>query len=140
MYINLVMMNSNIDIIRATIVELAQEHKATGNDLDDFKDAELIEKEAEQLIVKYCEAKGYLVNGFPTEKKQLPEEELEEDYFCQERYQLYLDTLASQHEDVAELMWCYVSSFWEDQCESKEEYLQNLKDGLDSGVFYNVTI
>ena len=81
-----------------------------------------------------------MVNGFPTEKKQLPEEELEEDYFCQERYQLYLDTLATQHEDVADLMWCYVSSFWEDQCESKEEYIQNLKDGLDSGVFYDVTI
>jgi len=134
------MMNSNIDIIRATIVELAQVHKATGDDLDDFKDAELIEKDAEQLIVKYCEAKGYLVNGFPTEKKQLPEEELEEDYFCQELYQLYLDTLAIQYEDVADLMWCYVSSFWEDQCENKEEYLQNLKDGLDSGVFYDVTI
>ncbi len=134
------MMSSNIDIIRAKIVELAQEHKATGDDLDDFKDAELIEKEVEQLIVKYCEAKGYLVNGFPTEKKQLPEEELEEDYFCQERYQLYLDTLATQHEDVADLMWCYVSSFWEDQCESKEVYIQSLKDGLDSGVFYDVTI
>lgn len=80
-------MSSNIDIIRAKIVELAQEHKATGDDLDDFKDAELIEKEVEQLIVKYCEAKGYLVNGFPTEKKQLPEEELEEDYFSRERFQ-----------------------------------------------------
>lgn len=130
----------NIDKIKLEISRLSQEHKATGDDLDDFKDAELIEKEAEQLIVKYCEAKGYLVNGFPTEKRQLPEEELEEDYFCQERYLLYLNTLATQHEDVAELMWCYVSTFWEDQCESKEEYIQNLKDGLDSGVFYDVTI
>lgn len=130
----------NIDKIKLEISRLSQEHKATGDDLDDFKDAELIEKEAEQLIVKYCEAKGYLLNGFPTEKRQLPEEELEEDYFCQERYQLYLNTLATQHEDVAELMWCYVSTFWEDQCESIEEYLQNLKDGLDSGVFYDVTI
>lgn len=130
----------NIDKIKLEISRLSQEHKATGDDLDDFKDAELIEKEAEQLIVKYCEAKGYLLNGFPTEKRQLPEEELEEDYFCQECYQLYLNTLATQHEDVAELMWCYVSTFWEDQCESKEEYLQNLKDGLDSGVFYDVTI
>lgn len=119
---------------------LAQVHKATGDDLDDFNDVELIEQEAEQLIVNYCEAKGYLVNGFPTEKRQLPEEELEEDYFCRERYQLYLDTLATQQEDVADLMWCYVSSFWEDQYESKEEYLQNLRDNLDSGAFYDVTI
>jgi hypothetical protein len=65
---------------------------------------------------------------------------LEEDYFCQERYQLYLDTLATMHEDVADLMWCYVSSFWQDQFESKEVYLQKLKDNLDSGAFYDVTI
>ncbi|MFN7313566.1 MAG: hypothetical protein ACK5UI_08795 [Bacteroidota bacterium] len=130
----------DIDNIKSKLHTLSQQHKATGDDLDDFKDSELIEKEAERLIVQYCESKGYLVNGFPTEKRQVPEEELEEDYFCQERYQLYLDTLATQHEDVAELMWCYVSTFWEDQCESKEEYLQNLKDGLDSGMFYDVTI
>ena len=62
---------------------LAQEHKTTGDDLDVFKDAELIEQEAEQIIVEYCEAKGYLVNGFPTEKRQLPEDELEEDWMLQ---------------------------------------------------------
>lgn len=126
--------------IISKLIDLAQQHKSTGEDLDDFKDAELIEHEAEQLIVDYCEAKGYLLNGFPMEKKQLPEDELEEDYFCRERYQLYLDTLATLHDDVAQLMWCYVSSFWEDQYESKEEYLQNLRDNLDSGVFYDVTI
>ncbi len=119
---------------------LAKEHKATGDDLDDFKDAELIEREAEQLIVAYCETKGYLVHGFPTEKKQLPEEELEEDYFCHERYQYYLDTLATQHEDVADLMWCYISNFWNDQFDNKEEYLKSLRDNLDSGVFYDLTI
>lgn len=119
---------------------LAQVHKATVDELDDFKDAEQIEQEAEQLIAEYCEAKGYLVNGFPTEKRQLPEEELEEDYFCRERYQMYLDTLATKHEDVANLMWCYVSSFWEDKYESKEEYLQNMRENLDSGAFYDVDI
>lgn len=51
----------NIDKIKLEISRLSKEHKATGDDLDDFKDAELIEKEAEQLIVKYCEAKGYLI-------------------------------------------------------------------------------
>lgn len=120
----------------SAIFKLSLQHRTT----DDELDAELIEKEAEQLIVNYCEAKGYLVNGFPTEKRQLPEEELEEDYFCRERYQLYLDKLATQHEDVADLMWCYVSNFWNDQYESKEEYLQNLRDNLNSGAFYDVTI
>jgi hypothetical protein len=130
----------SIDEIKFEILKLAEAHKATGDDLDSFKDAELIELDAEHLIINYCEAKGYLVNGFPTEKRKLPEEELEEDYFCQERYRLYLDIVATQHEDVAELMWCYVSSFWEDQFDNKEEYLQNIKDCLDSGAFYDVTI
>jgi hypothetical protein len=130
----------DIDKIKSKLHTLSQQYKATGDNLDDFKDAEFIEHQAEQLIVNYCEAKGYLVNGFPTEKKQLPEEELEEDYFCRERYQLYLDTLATKHEDVADLMWCYVSSFWEDQYESKEEYWQNLGENLDSGAYYDITI
>jgi hypothetical protein len=133
-------MSLNKDEIILKLALLAEEHKATGDDLDDFKDTELIEIEAEQLIVKYCEAKEYLINGFPTEKKQLPEEELEEDYFCRERYQLYLDTLAPQKYDVAELMWCYVSNFWEGQYESKQEYIQNMKDNLDSGIFYDVSL
>jgi len=119
---------------------LAQEHKTIGDDLEDYKDAELIEQEAEQIIVGYCEAKGYLINGFPTEKRQLPEDEFEVDYFCRERYQFYLDNLAIKYGDVADLTWCYVSNFWNDQYESREEYLQSLKDNLDSGVFYDVTI
>lgn len=133
-------MNLLIEHLKTKIVELAQEHKATGDELDDFKDAEQIEQEAEQLIAEYFEGKGYLVNGFPTEKKKLPEDELEENYFCRERYQLYLDTLATLHDDVADLMWYYVSSFWEDQYESKKDYLLNLRENLDSGAFYNVTI
>jgi hypothetical protein len=139
--LKLVQMNltSNIEEIKSKIAELALQHKATGDDLDDFVDSELIEQEAEQLVVQYSEAKGYLVNGFPTEKRLFSEEELEEDYFCRERYQLYIDTLATLHEDVAELTWCYVSSFWEDQFESKEEYIQNLRDRLDSGGFSDVT-
>lgn len=64
----------DIDIIKSKLHTLSHQHKATGDDLDDFKDSEIIEKEAEQLIVNYCEAKGYLVDGFPTEKRQLLEE------------------------------------------------------------------
>jgi len=122
------------------LTDLAKKHKATGDNIDDYVFFELIESEAEELIIDYCEDKGYLVNGFPTEKEQLPEEELDEDYFFRERYQLYLDTLTTQHEDVAELMWFYVNSFWENQFDSKEEYLQSIKDNLNDGGFYNITM
>jgi hypothetical protein len=120
---------------------LSQKHKDTGFDLDDFKEAELIEQEAEQLIVKYCEAKGYNVNGFPAEKRDLIEDDDDEDdYFSSEKYKLYVDTLATQKEDVAELTWCYVSSFWEDQFKNKEAYIQFLKENLNSGIYYDVKL
>ncbi len=138
-----IFVNMNIEIIvvlKSKIIELSLEHKLIGDNLDDYKDSDLIEIEAEQLVVSYCESNVYLVNGFPIKKKILPVEDLEEDYFCRERYKLYLDTLAIQKEDVSELMWCYVSSFWEDQFSSKDEYIQNLKDNIDSGVFYDITI
>jgi len=122
------------------LTDLAKKHKATGDNIDDYVFFELIESEAEELIIDYCEDKGFLVNGFPTEKRQLPEEELDEDYFCRERYLLYLDTLTTQHEDVVELMWFYVNSFWENQFDSKEEYLQSIKDNLNDGGFYNITM
>lgn len=124
-----------IEDLQNKLLDLSSKHKQA-----DDEDAELIELEAEELIVHYCEGQGYLINGFPTEKKQLPSEALEEDYFCRERYQLYLDTLATQKEDIAILMWAYVSSFWEDQFENKEEYLQSIRNNLNSGVFYDVTL
>ena len=127
--------NILIEGLQNRLHDLSAKHK----EVDD-QDAEIIELEAERLIVEYCEAQGYLINGFPTEKKQLPEEALEEDYFCRERYQLYLDILATQKEDVAILMWAYVSSFWKAQFESKEEYLQSIRNNLESGVFYDVTL
>jgi hypothetical protein len=133
-------MGLNKDEIILKLIDLAKKHKATGDNIDDYVFFELIESEAEELIIDYCEDKGFLVNGFPTEKRQIPEEELDEDYFCRERYQLYLDTLTTQDEDVAELMWFYVNSFWENQFDSKEEYLQSIKDNLNDGGFYNITM
>ena len=62
--------------IKLKITELASKHQET----DDNGDAELFETEAEHLIVAHCEEKGYLIKGFPTEKRKLPEEELEEAY------------------------------------------------------------
>lgn len=121
------------------IKQLAQHHHATDeNGIDEFKDVELLELEAENLIIAYCEEKIYLIEGFPTEKKKI-KDELDEDYFCSERYHYYLDCLTVEKEDVADLMWCYVSSFWPDYFESKEEYILTIDEQLNSGVFYEVT-
>lgn len=126
--------------IKENIKLLAEKHQSIDeNDLDAFEDAELIELKAEKLIIAYCEQNNYLINGFPTEKKKI-EEELEEDYFCRERYELYLDTLLIEKEDVAELMWCYTSSFWPDYFDTKEEYVQTIKEQVATGVFYDVDL
>ena len=126
--------------IKENIKLLAEKHQSIDeNDLDAFDDADLIELRAEKMIINYCEQQKYLVNGFPTEKKEI-EDELEEDYFCRERYQLYLDMLLVEKEDVAELMWCLISSFWPDSFESKEYYIQCIKEQLESGVFYDVDL
>lgn len=90
--------------IKENIKLLAEKHQSIDeNDLDAFDDADLIELRTEKMIINYCEQQKYLVNGFPTEKKEI-EDELEEDYFCRERYHLYLDMLMVEKEDVAELM------------------------------------
>ena len=126
--------------IKENIKLLAEKHQSIDeNDLDAFDDADLIELRAEKMIINYCEQQKYLVNGFPTEKKEI-EDELEEDYFCRERYQLYLDILLVEKEDVAELMWCLTSNFWPDSFESKEYYIQCIKEQLESGVFYDVDL
>ena len=129
----------SIEEIIFKIKQLAQHHHATDeNGIDEFKDVELLELEAENLIIAYCEEKIYLIEGFPTEKKKI-KDELDEDYFCSERYHYYLDCLTVEKEDVADLMWCYVSSFWPDYFESKEEYIATTKEQLNSGIFYEVT-
>ncbi len=122
-----------LDQIKHQITELAQQHSAIDEEtLDDFKEAEWIEEQVEDLIIAYCEQMGYLIDGFPTEKKELSEEELGEDYFCRERYQLYLDMLSLEKEDVAELMWFYTSSFWPDAFKTKEDYLNTTKEIIES--------
>ena len=129
-----------IQDIKTKIINLAQKHHTVNeDDLDGLEEAELLELEAEKLIIAYCEQNQYLINGFPTKKKEM-EDELDEDYFCRERYQLYLDTLAMTKNDVADLLWCYSSNFWPDTFKSKEEYIQTIKEQIESGVFYEVDL
>ena len=115
-------------------------HEINEQSIEEFNDAEWLEKLVEDLIADYCVQNNYLVNGFPTEKKCLPIEELDEDYFCRERYQLYLDFLVIDKIDVADLMWHFINSFWPNQFESKSNYIETIKEQIESGVFYDLEI
>jgi hypothetical protein len=46
--------------------------------------------------------------------------------------------LTVKKEDVAELIWYYVSSFWPDSFESKQEYILTIKEQLNSADFYEI--
>jgi hypothetical protein len=131
-----------VEEIKIKITELAKKHAAINEEnLGDFNDVELQETQVEDLIVAYCEEKGYLINGFPTEKRQLDEDELDdEDYFCRERFQLYLDILTFQKDDVAELTWHFTESFWPEEFPSKKDFVAQAKERVECGVFYDVEI
>lgn len=131
-----------VEQIKTKITELAKRHGAIDEvSLNDFDDAELLEWEANRLIISYCEENAYLINGFPTEKRKLSEEELDdEDYFCSERFDLYQDMLTYQKDDVAELMWHFTESFWPGTFESKEDYIESAQLRVEGGGFYDVTL
>jgi len=126
--------------IKTKIESLAKRHNAVDeNGLDDVKDAEMLELEAEGLIIDYCENNGYQVHGFPHEKRESNSEEYDEDYFCLERFRMYLDNLAISHDDVAELMWHYVNSFWPDFYEDQETYIASIRHNLKTEGFYDIS-
>lgn len=131
-----------VEEIKSKITELAKKHAAIDEDsLDSFDDAELLEWQANGLIISYCEENAYLINGFPTEKRKLSEEELDDDdYFCRERFDLYQDILTYQKDDVAELMWHFTESFWPGTFESKEDYVFSAKERAEDPGFYDVTL
>lgn len=129
-----------INEIQSQLIVLKQKHDAVGDEIDDLSFAEMIEEEAEDLIVAYCVDKSYLINGFPTEMMESEDEEYDEDYFCRERYRLYLDLLLIEKDDVAELMWYYNDLFWPGTFSEKEAYISQVKAYLNSGKMYDVEL
>jgi hypothetical protein len=54
--------------IKQKITSLAKEHSDIDDSLDGVKYAEIIELEAENLIISYCVERGCQVQGFPIDK------------------------------------------------------------------------
>jgi len=127
--------------VKKAITELAKEHEAIDEaTIDDFKDAEFIEWLATNVLLAYCEHHGYQINGFPTEKRKRPEGQLDDDYFCRERFLLYLDLLTLEKDDVAEICWFFNNSFRPDQAKTKAYFIQEVKEQIETGIFYDVEL
>ena len=103
--------------IKELISDLAKKHASD----DDFY--ELVENEAEMLIFNYSKAMNYHIEGV-SYLESLNEEVMDDEEIDQsELRKEYLVLLEKKFQDVADLMWHYVSSFWPDAFENKEEYL-----------------
>ena len=103
-----------IEKIKSQILELHKEWDSIlddGDDMDGFKDADCIESEVQDLILNYCEEKGYTISGLTVEKLI---EQVEDDIFDDDEYTKFIDQLALTQDDVAELLWFYHHTFWPD--------------------------
>lgn len=136
-------MNNSIETIKQNILALSKKHHELGEldeDLLDYKEAEIIEQNAIGLIIDYCFKQAYFINGFPDADWRKTDEDVFEHEVQQEKLQLYLDTLTLQKDDVADMTWTFVSNFWPGEFETKETYMEHIKERLNSTGFYSVTL
>ena len=126
-----------IDAIKVEIEKQYQQWKLVPGDIADFTTAEIYESAVRSIIIDYCEAKGYEVEGVPFQKRILGETEdyYDEDYFCFWRYVKYLDVLATTKEDVLELLYFYSCTFCKD-CEiTKDDYRKDLLEYIRVNIY-----
>lgn len=125
----------NINEIKNRITALAKEHVNIENGIENLKDSDWLEQEGFELIVDFCENQDYQVNGFPHQRK----DELKDDENEQEYYRLYVDILTISQEDVSDLHWHWVSSFWPNEYHNKADFISAIHDRLN-GSFYDVSL
>jgi hypothetical protein len=123
--------------VKNSILEIHEVWDVIGDCVDCFKYGEIHESYVVEILSDYCVSKGYEVEGFPTQKRALAivNNDYGEDYFCHERYIKYLDILATQHEDVFELMYFYSSTFWPEHFYDEELYRERLLDYISCDVY-----
>jgi hypothetical protein len=126
-----------MDTIKSKIMEIHDVWYVLGDSLDCFNYSEIHESYVIEIISSYCIDKGYEVEGFPIQKRilSLINGGVDEDYFCYNRYVKYLDVLATNHEDVFELMYFYSSTFWPEHFSSKKQYKEILLDYISCDVY-----
>lgn len=126
-----------IEQLKNKILEIHEIWDTLGDSTDCFKYGQIHESYVVELISEYCISKGYEVDGFPFKKTDecCPDSENYNHYFCYERYVKYLDVLATQKEDVFELMYFFSSTFWLELYDDKEEYRARLIDFVDCDVY-----
>lgn len=126
-----------IESIKERIGEIHKIWKTLGEGTDCFKFGQIHESYVVHIISNYCVSQGYEVAGFPIQKRifEIINANYDEDYFCQNRYEKYLDVLATRYDDVFELMYFYSSTFWPEQFNDKTRYREILLDYISCDVY-----
>jgi hypothetical protein len=122
----------NPQAIKKAITKIAVIHAQSGDTLDDIKETDFLEQEAFNLIIGYCHDLKYKVDGFPSDSTDYDE-------LTEEHWMLYVDKLTLVHDDVAQLHWHWVISFWPDEYKNYEVFLDMIKERI-GGSFYDVTL
>jgi hypothetical protein len=126
-----------IESVKNSILEIHEVWDVLGDCLDCFKYGEIHESYVVETISDYCVSKSYEVEGFPIQKRELAlmNTDFDEDYFCHNRYIKYLDVLATQYDDVFELMYFYSSTFWPEHFYDEKIYKERLLDYISCDVY-----
>jgi hypothetical protein len=118
--------------IKEAITKIAAIHAQSGDTLDDIKETDFLEQEAFNFIIGYCHKMNYKADGFPSASTDYDE-------LTDEHWMLFVDKLTLVHDDVAQLHWHWVTSFWPDEYESLEVFLDMVKARI-GGSFYDVSL
>jgi hypothetical protein len=126
-----------IESVKNSILEIHEVWDVLGDCLDCFKYGEIHESYVVEIISDYCISKGYEVEGFPIQKGEsaIMNTDFDDDYFCHNRYIKYLDVLATQYDDVFELMYFYSSTFWPEHFYDEKIYKERLLDYISCDVY-----
>lgn len=126
-----------IEKIKEEIEKQYQLWKLIPGDIEDFTTAEIYESAVISLIMAYCESKGYEVEGYPFQKRILGETDdfYDEDYFCFWRNVKYLDVLATEKDDVLDLLYFYMVTFSKDFIPTKEEYKNQILEYIRVNIY-----
>jgi hypothetical protein len=117
--------------LKNQLLLLADAHKAEEVDL---QDAEIIERSALKLITEFIVSNDLLqgVNlgiEIPSDFTQLSTDKLS----------YMVDSISLTNDIVLDLNWTVKSAFWNDEFESKEDYLEMLKEMIQNkGSFYDL--
>jgi hypothetical protein len=114
------------------LTRLAEQHKSTGDNLEDIKDSDFIEMDAWEIIYQYC-----LVREYKTPLKFLDNKPIFDDDNTFGEKKWFIDSLIVSHADVAEISYHLVSKFWPEEFSNKVDYIESIIAYLESpDLFY----